>query len=202
MRHDRVYCVIVDSRIGCKQNGGNCRHLASLRNMRTDMYFNIQDFSFANIDKFSTAGLVTRLTTDVVNIQNAFMMIIRVAVRGPFMIVFALVMAFTISARIASMYLLLIPILGLALAALILFARRYFERVFEQYDRLNQVVQENLSGIRVVKGFAREEYEKEKFQKTSTLFVSYLQKGGGHHGLFLTRLCRLLFIPVCCLFAG
>lgn len=149
------------------------------RNMRTDMYFNIQDFSFANIDKFSTAGLVTRLTTDVVNIQNAFMMIIRVAVRGPFMIVFALVMAFTISARIASMYLLLIPILGLALAALILFARRYFERVFEQYDKLNQVVQENLSGIRVVKGFAREEYEKEKFQKTSTLLYRIFKKAEG-----------------------
>ena len=116
------------------------------QNMRRDMYFNIQDFSFANIDKFSTAGLVTRLTTDVINIQNAFMMVIRVAVRGPFMIVFALVMAFTINVRIASIYLLLVPILGIALAALILVSRKYFEKVFEQYDKLNQVVQENLSG--------------------------------------------------------
>lgn len=149
------------------------------RNMRTDMYFNIQDFSFANIDKFSTAGLVTRLTTDVMNIQNAFMMIIRVAVRAPFMIIFALIMAFTISARIASMYLLLIPILGIALAALILIAKKYFEKVFEQYDKLNQVVQENLSGIRVVKGFAREEYEKEKFQKTSTALYRIFKKAEG-----------------------
>jgi ATP-binding cassette subfamily B protein len=149
------------------------------RNMRTDMYNNIQDFSFANIDRFSTAGLVTRLTTDVMNIQNAFMMIIRVAVRAPFMIVFALIMAFTISARIASMYLLLIPILGIALAFLIIWAKRYFEKVFEQYDKLNQVVQENLSGIRVVKGFSREEYEKEKFQKTSTALYRIFKKAEG-----------------------
>lgn len=149
------------------------------QNMRTDMYDNIQDFSFSNIDKFSTAGLVTRLTTDVVNIQNAFMMIIRVAVRAPFMIIFALIMAFTISVWIASMYLLLIPILGIALAALILFAKKYFEKVFEQYDKLNQVVQENLSGIRVVKSFAREEYEKEKFQKTSTVLYRIFKKAEG-----------------------
>lgn len=149
------------------------------RNMRTDMYNNIQDFSFANIDKFSTAGLVTRLTTDVMNIQNAFMMIIRVAVRAPFMVIFALIMAFTISARIASMYLLLIPILGIALSALILIAKKNFEKVFEQYDKLNQVVQENLSGIRVVKSFAREEYEKEKFQKTSTTLYRIFKKAEG-----------------------
>lgn len=100
------------------------------QNMRNDMYFNIQNFSFGNIDKFSTAGLVTRLTTDVINIQNAFMMIIRVAVRAPFMIVFALIMAFTINVRIATIYLLLVPILGIALSALILIARKYFEKVF------------------------------------------------------------------------
>lgn len=88
------------------------------------MYDNIQEFSFANIDKFSTAGLVTRLTTDVMNIQSAFMMVIRVAVRAPFMIVFALIMAFSINTRIASMYLLLIPILGIALAVLILTAKK------------------------------------------------------------------------------
>lgn len=149
------------------------------KNMRTDMYDNIQDFSFANIDRFSTAGLVTRMTTDVVNIQNAFMMIIRVAVRAPFMIVFALIMAFTINVRIASMYLLLVPVLGAALAFLIVSAKKYFERVFLQYDRLNQVVQENLSGIRVVKGFAREEYEKEKFQKTSTELYLIFKKAEG-----------------------
>ncbi len=149
------------------------------QNMRRDMYFNIQDFSFANIDKFSTAGLVTRLTTDVINIQNAFMMVIRVAVRGPFMIVFALVMAFTINVRIASIYLLLVPILGIALAALILVSRKYFEKVFEQYDKLNQVVQENLSGIRVVKSFAREEYEKAKFQKTSAALYKIFKKAEG-----------------------
>lgn len=149
------------------------------RNMRTDMYNNIQDFSFVNIDKFSTAGLVTRLTTDVMNIQSAFMMIIRVAVRAPFMIIFALVMAFTISSRIASMYLLLIPILAFALAGLITYAKRYFEKVFEQYDKLNQVVQENLSGIRVVKGFSREEYEKNKFQNTSSTLFRIFKKAEG-----------------------
>lgn len=149
------------------------------RNMRTDMYNNIQDFSFANIDKFSTAGLVTRLTTDVMNIQSAFMMIIRVAVRAPFMIVFALVMAFTINIRIATMYLVLIPILALALSGLIVYAKRYFEKVFEQYDKLNQVVQENLSGIRVVKGFSREEHEKEKFQITSSNLFRIFKKAEG-----------------------
>lgn len=149
------------------------------QNMRNDMYFNIQNFSFGNIDKFSTAGLVTRLTTDVINIQNAFMMIIRVAVRAPFMIVFALIMAFTINVRIATIYLLLVPILGIALSALILIARKYFEKVFEQYDKLNQVVQENLSGIRVVKSFAREDYEKNKFQKTSTSLYKIFNKAEG-----------------------
>ncbi len=149
------------------------------RNMRTDMYNNIQSFSFANIDKFSTAGLVTRLTTDVTNIQNAFMMIIRVAVRAPFMIIFALIMAFTISARIAFMYLILIPVLGIALTFLIMRAKKYFEKVFEQYDKLNQVVQENLSGIRVVKGFSREEHEKEKFRKTSSALYRIFKKAEG-----------------------
>lgn len=149
------------------------------QNMRNDMYFNIQNFSFGNIDKFSTAGLVTRLTTDVINIQNAFMMIIRVAVRAPFMIVFALIMAFTINVRIATIYLLMVPILGIALSALILIARKYFEKVFEQYDKLNQVVQENLSGIRVVKSFAREDYEKNKFQKTSTSLYKIFKKAEG-----------------------
>lgn len=149
------------------------------KNLRTDMYDNIQEFSFANIDKFSTAGLVTRLTTDVMNIQSAFMMVIRVAVRAPFMIVFALIMAFSINTRIASIYLLLIPILGIALAALILTAKKYFEKVFVQYDKLNQVVQENLSGIRVVKGFAREDHEREKFQKTSSSLYRIFKKAEG-----------------------
>ncbi len=149
------------------------------KNLRTDMYDNIQEFSFANIDKFSTAGLVTRLTTDVMNVQSAFMMVIRVAVRAPFMIVFALIMAFSINTRIASIYLLLIPILGIALAALILTAKKYFEKVFVQYDKLNQVVQENLSGIRVVKGFAREDHEREKFQKTSSSLYRIFKKAEG-----------------------
>ena len=149
------------------------------RNMRNQMYDNIQDFSFANIDKFSSAGLVTRLTTDVVNIQNAFMMIIRVAVRAPFMIVFALIMAFTINVSIGTIYLILVPILGVALALLILCSKKYFEKVFGQYDKLNQVVQENLSAIRVVKGFSREDYEKEKFQKTSSTLYRIFKKAEG-----------------------
>lgn len=146
------------------------------QNLREDMYFNIQKFSFSNIDKFSTAGLVTRLTTDITNVQNAFMMIIRVAVRAPLMIIFALIMAFTLNAQIALLYLILIPILGGGLAFLIRKAHPYFERVFKQYDKLNEVVQENLSGIRVVKSFVREDYEKEKFQKTSTTLYKIFKK--------------------------
>ena len=144
------------------------------RNLRKDMYYHIQGFSFANIDKFSTASLVTRLTTDVTNIQNAYMMIIRIAVRAPLMMIFALIMSCTINWKLALIFLIMIPILGGGLVWIIFKSHPIFEKVFKQYDNLNGVVQENVSGIRVVKSFVREEHEKDKFQKISTkLFATF-----------------------------
>ncbi len=138
-------------------------------NLRKDMYYHIQKFSFANIDKFSTASLVTRLTTDVTNIQMAYMMIIRIAVRSPLMMIFALIMSCFINWKLALIFLIMIPVLGGGLVWIVVKSHPIFEKVFKQYDNLNGVVQENLSGIRVVKSFVREEHEKSKFQKVSTL---------------------------------
>lgn len=146
------------------------------RNLRQDMYFHIQGFSFSNIDKFSSAGLVTRLTTDITNMQNAYQMIIRIAVRAPLLLIFALFMSFTISVKLALVFLVMIPILGGGLALIIHKAHPIFEQVFDTYDYLNSVVQENLSGIRVVKSFVREEHEKKKFNKVSTdLYNKFLK---------------------------
>lgn len=137
------------------------------KNLRKDMYYNIQKFSFYNIDKFSTASLVTRLTTDVTNVQNAYQMIIRIAVRGPIMLVFALIMSFRVSSKLAIIFLCAIPVLATGLLLIIKYAHPIMERVFKTYDHLNNVVQENLHGIRVVKSFVREDFEKEKFNKVS-----------------------------------
>ena len=136
-------------------------------NLQHDMYHHIQDFSFSNIDKFSTAGLVTRMTTDVTNVQQAFMMLTRMAFRSPCTLVFALVMAFRQSARLSLVFLAVLPILGFGIAYIMTHAFPIMEKVFGIYDRLNAVVQENLRGIRVVKAFVREEEEKEKFQNVS-----------------------------------
>jgi ATP-binding cassette subfamily B protein len=133
------------------------------KNLRQDMYYNVQNFSFANIDKFSTASLVTRLTTDVTNVQNAFMMIIRMAVRSPFMLVIALIMSFSISKPLALVFLCAVPVLGIGLFLIIRNVHPIMERIFRTYDKLNKVVQENLRGIRVVKSYVREEFENEKF---------------------------------------
>lgn len=129
------------------------------KNLRQDLFDKIQTYSFANIDKFSTSGIVTRLTTDVTNVQNAFMMIIRIAVRAPFTLLFSLVAAFLVSAKLSLYYLVAIPILGVGLYLIVHFSHPCFERVFRIYDELNGDVQENLSGIRVVKSFVREDYE-------------------------------------------
>ena len=136
------------------------------RNLRHDMFHHLQVYSFSNIDKFSSAGLVTRLTTDVSNVQNAFMMIIRTLIRCPAMLIFAMVMSFRINHDISLIFLAVIPILGVGLY-LIKHVHPVFERVFKTYDRLNGVVQENLSGIRVVKNFVREDHEIEKFDTIS-----------------------------------
>ncbi len=133
------------------------------KNMRKDMFYSIQNFSFENIDRFSTSSLVTRLTTDVTNVQMAFMMIIRMAVRCPFMLIFAFVMAFVMGGRMAFIFLIVAPILAVALIIVIAKTMPLFKKVFKKYDRLNSSIQENVKGIRVVKSYVREEYEKEKF---------------------------------------
>ena len=137
------------------------------RNLRKDMYYKIQDFSFSNIDKFSTASLVTRLTTDVTRVQDAYQMILRIAVRAPIMLIFSLIMAFIINVELSLVFLVAIPILGVGLLLIMKTAHPVFERVFKRYDNLNNVVQENVSGMRVVKAFVREDYEIQKFKAIS-----------------------------------
>ena len=136
-------------------------------NLRDAMYENIQHFSFSNIDKYSTAGLVTRMTTDVTNIQNAYQMILRMAIRAPSSMVIAMIMAFTINAKLASIYLVAVIILGGCLIFIMSRASNYFSAAFKKYDDLNESVQENVSAIRVVKAYVREDYESEKFKKAS-----------------------------------
>lgn len=136
-------------------------------NLRHDMYHNIQNFSFQNIDKFSTSSIITRLTTDVTNVQMAFQMITRIAVRCPLMLAFALFMTFYINKKVAIVFLCAIPFLGIGLVIISLKAHPIFERVFKTYDKLNTVVQENLHGIRVVKSYVREDFEENKFNKVS-----------------------------------
>lgn len=138
------------------------------KNLRKDMYYNVQNFSFSNIDKFSTASIVTRLTTDVTNVQNAYQMIIRMAVRAPIMLVFSMFMAFQVNSEMAVIFLAAAPILGIGLYLIMTHAHPVFEKVFKTYDKLNNVVQENLHGIRVVKSYVREDHEIEKFEKIST----------------------------------
>ena len=137
------------------------------RNIRKAMYENVQTFSFANIDKYSTAGLITRLTTDVNNIQNSYQMILRMCMRAPASLISAMVMAFTINARVASIYLIAVIFLGFVLFFIALKAMKHFSHVFEKYDDLNASVQENVTGIRVVKSFVREDYEIKKFKNAS-----------------------------------
>ncbi|HIZ41543.1 MAG TPA: ABC transporter ATP-binding protein/permease [Candidatus Gemmiger excrementigallinarum] len=137
------------------------------RNLRRGMFRNIQTFSFANIDKYSTAGLVTRMTTDVTNIQNAYQMMLRMAIRAPASMIVALVMSFTINAELASVYLVAVILLGCALMFIMTRATRYFTGAFRKYDDLNESVQENVSAIRVVKAYVREKFEGEKFRKAS-----------------------------------
>lgn len=137
------------------------------KNLRHKLYYNIQNFSFSNIDRFSTSSLVTRLTTDVTNMQNSFQMIIRIAVRSPLMLVFSLIMAFSVNATVSLVFLGTIPLLALGLYIIIKNAHPIFRRVFVKYDRLNRVVQENLRGIRVVKSYVRESHEVDKFKDAS-----------------------------------
>lgn len=146
------------------------------KNLREAMYNNIQTFAFSNIDKFSTASLVTRLTTDVTNVQNAYQMILRMCMRAPSSLIFAMIMAFTISPRLASIYLIAVIILGFFLGLIIKFATKYFNQVFKKYDNLNASVQENVSAIRVVKSFVREDNERQKFgNANSNIYKLFLK---------------------------
>jgi ATP-binding cassette subfamily B protein len=153
--------------------GALAGHFASVastgfaKNLRHDMFYRVQNFSFSNIDKFSPASIVTRMTTDVTNVQNAYQMMIRIALRSPALLIFAMTMAFKLSAKLALIYLAAIPILGIGLFLIMTKVHPIFKRVFKIYDKLNNITQENLHGIRVVKSFVREDYEIKKFSNVS-----------------------------------
>lgn len=146
------------------------------KNLRQAIFYKVQEFSFTNIDKFSTASLITRQTTDITNIQNAYQMIIRVAVRAPIMLIFSLVMAFSINPELSLIFLAVIPLLGVGLYVIVVKAHPIFEKVFRTYDHLNNVVQENLRGIRVVKSFVREDHEEKKFEEVSERIYQQFSK--------------------------
>lgn len=157
-----LFCGFMGGKYGARASTGFAR------NLRKAMYENIQVFSFSNIDKFSTAGLVTRLTTDVTNIQNAYQMVLRMCMRAPFSLICAMAMSFFINARIASVYLIAVLILAVILGVLVSRTMKYFNSIFQKYDDLNASVQENVSAIRVVKAYVREEHEKDKFTAASS----------------------------------
>lgn len=150
--------------------GGRTAAIASAgfaKNLRHNLFERIQSFSFSNIDRFSSSSLITRLTTDVTNVQNAYQMVIRILVRSPLILIFSLVMTFHINRELSMIYLVIVPIMIVGLGLIIRFAHPLFEKVFRTYDRLNNVVHENLQGIRVVKSYVREEHEEEKFSQVS-----------------------------------
>ncbi|WP_217957545.1 ABC transporter ATP-binding protein [Acutalibacter muris] len=163
-----VLCALISMAFGVLSGFFGARASTGFaRNLRKDMYYAVQKYSFSNIDKFSTGSIVTRLTTDVTNIQNTFQMLIRIAVRAPSTLIFSMVMAFMVNARLALLFLAAIPILGAGLGFISMKAHPAFTRMFKHYDRMNTVVQENLRGIRVVKAFVREDHETEKFVDAS-----------------------------------
>ena len=146
------------------------------KNLRKDLYYHIQDFSFENIDKFSTPSLVTRMTTDVTNVQLSYMMIVRLAIRAPLMVIFSFVMAFVMGGDLAWIFLAVVPLVAFALFAIMYKVMPTFRRLFHKYDDMNESIQENVSGIRVVKAYVREEYEKQKFGRTSTALMKDFTK--------------------------
>jgi len=163
-----VVSAILSLICGCIAGIASSRASAGFaKNLRAAMFEKIQDFSFGNIDKFSTSSLVTRMTTDVSNIQNAFMMLIRVAIRAPFMLILTIISAFTLGGKLALTFVIVIPVLVFGFILIGRFALPAFRAVFKKYDKLNESVEEDVRGIRVVKGFAREEFEKSKFNKAS-----------------------------------
>lgn len=172
-----VLCAILSLTFGILSGISSAKASAGFaKNLRKDLYFKVQNFSFLNIDKFSTSSLVTRLTTDVSNVQNAFQTIIRIAVRTPLMLVVSLIFAISISKKLSLIFLILIPFLGLGLYLIIMRVHPLMKKVFKTYDKLNNVVEENVSGIRVVKSFVIEEDEKEKFGEVSNSIYNDFSK--------------------------
>lgn len=168
------------------------------RNLRKDIFYNIQDFSFQNIDKFSSASLVTRMTTDITNVQMAYMMIIRLLVRAPIMMIFSLIMAFILSPRLSVVFVIAIPALAIVLIFIIRSAHGYFTKLFKRYDHLNAVVQENLAGIRTVKAFVRESHEVDKFKENSKRILQ-LSKSAEKRIILMTP-CMFAAVFGCILF--
>ncbi len=164
-------------------------------NIRKDMYYNVQNFAFSNIDKFSTASIVTRLTTDVTNVQQAFMMLIRTAVRSPLMLIFSFVFSFRINAKLSLIFVVVIPILAVGIMFILSKSHPLFQRVFKTYDKLNSVVEEDLRGIRVVKSYNREEHEKGKFGKISQSIYADFTKA---EKLVACNMPLMQFCMYCC----
>ena len=156
-----LFCGIMGGKYGASASTGFAK------NLRKAMFENIQTFSFSNIDKFSTASLVTRMTTDVTNLQNSYQMLLRMCIRAPFSLIIAMIMSFWVNVKLASIYLAAVIALGLVLAFIINRAMKYFKEMFHKYDDLNASVQENVSAIRVVKAYVREDYEKKRFKKAN-----------------------------------
>ena len=164
---------VLGGKVACEASGGFAK------NLRHDLYYKIQEFSFSNIDKFSTSSIVTRLTTDVSRIQRAFQMMIRITFRAPLMLIFSMIMLYTLNARLANIILCIIPFLVIGFLIIMYFAFPTFEKMFKTYDELNNVVQENVRGVRVVKAFVNEDFEKQKFNKISKKIYDLSVKAEG-----------------------
>ena len=173
-----LVAIAVASLVAGALAGAFCARAATgfAKNLRKDLYYHIQDFSFENIDRFSTSSLVTRMTTDVTNVQMAYMMIVRLAIRAPLMVIFSFIMAFVMGGDLAWIFLAVVPLVAIALFAIMYKVMPTFRRLFHKYDDMNESVQENVGGIRVVKAYVREEYEKKKFGKTSTALMKDFTK--------------------------
>ena len=162
MAFSSLFCGIMAAKMASKASGGFAK------NLRHDLYYKVQDYSFANIDKFSAPSLVTRMTTDVANVRQAYMMIIRVAIRSPLLLIFSMTISFSYHSTLPLIFLIILPILAGGLYLIFIKAHPLFKKVFKKYDNLNNTVQENIRGMRVVKSYVREEYEKEKFDNANS----------------------------------
>lgn len=170
IKYGLILIVLATISLTCGANSARFGAIASTgfaKNLRRDLFYKVQEYSFADIDSFSSSSLVTRLTSDVSNVQNAYQMVLRMAVRAPMMLIFSIIMAFSINGEMAMIFIYIIPVLLIGLLAIFKIANPVFRRIFKKYDALNNSVQENVSGIRVVKSFVREEYEINKFNKAS-----------------------------------